>query len=115
MTISRMYCTQCGNEGIDIPRSPNQQREGGHLKKIYCLHCRSEQNHVEIRPFGEYKYEDFLLEFENGNFNKEGERILPYGKFRDTLEKQNKLDELLNEIYERLENKKQERVDNYEN
>ena len=64
-TVSDFYCTQCGKQGIMIPRKVNAQREAGHLKKMYCLHCKQEHNFVEIRPFGmEYRYEDFLLEFE---------------------------------------------------
>ena len=83
ITISEFYCTQCGQKGIMIPRKANAQREPGHLKNMYCIHCRKENNFVEIRPFGqEYLYEDFLLEFKNGNFNEDGTRKEPYRQFR---------------------------------
>ena len=67
-TTSDFYCTKCGQKGIPIARKIGQQREGGHLKKIYCIHCKEEVNHAEVRPFGDYQYEDFKQEFELGRF-----------------------------------------------
>lgn len=75
MTVSRTRCTQCGKEGICIPRRAGQQREAGHLKNIYCLYCKKETNHVEIRPFGSYRDEDFDLEFKTGRFLEDGTRV----------------------------------------
>ncbi len=57
-TISTFKCTVCGKEGIPISRKQSNQRESGHLKKIYCVHCKKETNHVEIR---EFDYTDQLL------------------------------------------------------
>lgn len=65
---SDFYCIECGNRGIPAARTTRHQREAGHLKKLYCLHCKKETNHAEIRPFGSYTYEDFLEEFELGRF-----------------------------------------------
>lgn len=48
-TISQFKCTQCGNIGIPISRKQSRQREQGHLKKLYCIYCKEETNHVEIR------------------------------------------------------------------
>ena len=31
--------------------------------RLFCLYCKEEVNHVEIRPYGSYLYEDFLEEF----------------------------------------------------
>ena len=73
-TTSDFYCTECGNKGIPIMRRPGGQREAGHLKNLYCIHCRKETNHVEIRPFGAYTYDDFLREFNLGRF-VQGNRI----------------------------------------
>ena len=73
-TLSEFYCTECGNKGINIVRKNGQQREAGHLKNLYCIHCKKETNHVEIRPFGDYNYEDFKLEYELGRF-VDGNRI----------------------------------------
>lgn len=67
-TISDFYCVECGQKGISLPRKPGQQREAGHLKKLWCLNCRKEQNFAEIRQFGSYTYKDFKLEFDLGRF-----------------------------------------------
>lgn len=90
-TTSEFYCVNCSNKGIPIIRKPGHQREPGHLKKLYCLHCGQECNFVEIRPFGDYKYEDFLLEYEYGNFDKEGNRIIPYRQFLAKLREESEL------------------------
>lgn len=71
---SNFYCTKCGKKGIPLPRKISSQRLPGHLKKIYCPYCKTEENHVEIRPFGGYRYEDFLEEFTLGRFIK-GKRV----------------------------------------
>lgn len=68
ITTSEFYCTECGKRGIPIARKIGQQREVGHLKKLFCLYCQKKTNHAEIRPFGAYNYEDFLEEFELGRF-----------------------------------------------
>lgn len=75
MLISDFYCTQCGNKGIPIPRKKNAFRESGHLKKLYCIHCKKEINHCEIRPFSNYSYQNFLMEFKLGRFTEDGQRI----------------------------------------
>ena len=80
ISISDFYCTQCGNLGMPIVRTTKHAREPGHLKKLYCNHCHIQQNMVEIRPYGKYNYEDFLIEFKYGNFDKEGMRIDPSWK-----------------------------------
>ncbi len=41
------YCTCCGNEGIPASRMDSSMREIGHLKRLYCLYCDKEINHVE--------------------------------------------------------------------
>jgi len=86
--ISKMYCIKCGREGIPVSRIVGHYKEPGHLKKIYCLHCKDTTNHIEIRPFGgDYHYEDFLLEKEYNNFDNEGNRKEPYRIFRGNLKK----------------------------
>lgn len=79
---SNFYCVFCGNKGIPIARKSGASREGGHLKKLYCLKCNQETNHVECKEFTKYSYSDFIFEYENDNFDKNGLRILPYGEFR---------------------------------
>jgi len=69
------YCTQCGQKGINIIRDSSRQREPGHLKKLYCLHCKKETNHAEIREIGGYTKEDFEKEYELGRFLPDGTKL----------------------------------------
>lgn len=84
--MSEMYCTKCGHKGLNIPRKANQLREPGHLKKLYCIYCGQEWNHVEVREiYSDYNLEDFKLEMQYNNFNEEGNRKEPYRIFRGNL------------------------------
>ena len=75
ITTSDFYCTKCGRKGIPLVRKQGQQREPGHLKKLYCLACGEEVNHAEVRGVGSaYTKEDFMLEFALGRF-VDGNRI----------------------------------------
>lgn len=71
---SEFYCTECGSKGIPIARKIGIHKEPGHLKKLYCLKCKKETNHAEVRPYGSYNYEDFLEEYSLGRFF-EGKKI----------------------------------------
>lgn len=85
-TISDFYCTKCGSKGISVARKPNQCREPGHLKKLYCTNCEKIINHAEVRPiFSDYNLEDFYIEFRYKNFDKNGNRIEPYRILRGRL------------------------------
>lgn len=69
------YCVECGKLGIPIARTVRQQREPGHLKRLYCLHCKKETNHAEIREkVASYTYFDFKMEYDLGRF-VDGNRI----------------------------------------
>ena len=84
--MSEMYCTSCGRKGIAIPRKNGKYREPGHLKNLYSIYCRKNCNHAEVRDmYSDYNYEDFLLEFENGNFDEDGNRKEPYRIFRGKI------------------------------
>lgn len=65
---NKFFCVECGNEGIPIPRGADRKREAGHLKKLWCLHCKKETNHVETKEFTNYDEEQFREEFELGRF-----------------------------------------------
>ncbi len=83
MTTSEFYCTKCGKKGIPIQRNAGQEREPGHLKKLYCIYCGEAINMVEVRSFGgKYTLRDFRDEFELGNFDEGGNRKLPLGDFK---------------------------------
>ncbi len=53
-------------------------REPGHLKKLFCINCHEEVNHVECVSSSKYTVEDFIEEFENLNFAIDGTRVLLY-------------------------------------
>lgn len=81
ISLSDFYCTQCGNKGIPIFRTAGKEREPGHLKKIFCLHCQKETNMVEVRPINKYNLENFWIEYKYGNFDENGNRKKPWKQF----------------------------------
>lgn len=83
--LDDFYCTQCGKKGIPIPRQAGSEREAGHLKKLWCLYCNKETNHVECRPNTKYCYKDFLTELNYKNFNEDGTRKYSYGKLKEMI------------------------------
>ena len=76
------YCTKCGEKGLPVVRIKGSEREAGHLKKLFCLNCNMETNHVECVPYSKYDKTDFWTEYYNGNFDTEGNRIRPYSELR---------------------------------
>lgn len=81
--VSDFYCTSCGRRGIPIQRKKGAEREGGHLKKLFCLNCQREVNHAECK--GSYTYDNFLFEYENKNFDEQGNRIRTYGQLKELV------------------------------
>ena len=97
--INDFYCIRCGRLGIPISRRAGHGREAGHLKVLYCLNCKAEVNFCEIKHGAtRYTYQDFLLEYENGNFDEKGNRKKSYGQFKQDLVKEGKLQKLLLDI-----------------
>ena len=82
---NEFYCTQCGKKGIPVIRRKGKEREAGHLKKLYCLNCGKETNHVECRSWSGYTKEDFEIEFNYNNFTEDGLRKMPYGKLKGRI------------------------------
>ena len=73
MAPSDFYCTQCGKKGLVCYRVVGQERKSGHLKKLFCIYCGKDQNCVEIKANStKYSFEDFLNEFNNHNFDENG-------------------------------------------
>lgn len=85
ITDNDFYCTQCGRLGLPIIRRKGSEREAGHLKKLFCLYCNKETNHVECRPWSGYTHDDFVIEFEHGNFTEEGVRKMPYNQLKGLI------------------------------
>ena len=85
VVFDEFYCVFCGSRGIPVARCKGSEREAGHLKKIFCLKCKKETNHVECKPFSKYTHKDFLLEFNNHNFDEKGNRINTYGKLKELI------------------------------
>ena len=75
------YCTRCGQKGIPVCRH-GRMREPGHLKKLFCINCHEEVNHVECVSSSKYTVEDFMEEFENLNFAIDGTRVLPLPEWK---------------------------------
>lgn len=93
MTLSDMYCTQCGRKNIPVRRNAGKEREAGHLKNMYCIYCNKETNMVEIRDFGRgYTIIDFELEYTYHNFNEDGSRVMPYKEFLQKIKKEGVFD-----------------------
>lgn len=62
----KFFCINCGNQGIPIMRKSNHYYGKGHLKKLYCLTCKCEVNHLECRNNEEV--EEFKINFSEGKF-----------------------------------------------
>lgn len=82
--LSDFYCTLCGTKGIPVWRRKGAAREKGHLKKLFCLKCQKETNHVECK--NDYTVEDFFYEFNNNNFDENGIRKMTYKQLRSVIE-----------------------------
>lgn len=63
------YCIACGQRGLPIQRQLGHQHKSMHRKKLYCIHCRKEVNHIECKNF--YEVEKFKSNFEKGIYQEE--------------------------------------------
>ena len=70
------YCLKCGNKGIPLMRVRTRDREKFHRKKLYCIYCREEVNHMECRNQAEI--DEFKDAFERGEFIDEAEESISY-------------------------------------
>ena len=43
------YCINCGKKGMPLARKTGKQKEKFHRKRLYCLNCKTEVNHIECR------------------------------------------------------------------
>ena len=69
------WCIKCGKQGIPLARNQGHQHGQFHRKKLYCLNCKEEVNHVECKNLEEV--EAFHEAFEGGYFKNEAEEPVP--------------------------------------
>ena len=72
------YCIRCGNKGIPLMRKQGFQHERMHRKKLYCMFCKEEVNHVECKSLEDV--EEFKRNFENGVYIDEAEESVSHGR-----------------------------------
>ena len=70
------YCLKCGNRGIPIRRKCGFQHSSMHRKKLYCIHCKEEINHIECKSMDDI--EEFLVNFKNGVYKDEAQESVSY-------------------------------------
>ena len=68
------YCIKCGNRGIPLQRRKSLTKEKFHRKKLYCIYCKEEVNHAEVK--NDYEVQEFKEAFINGYFLKELEGMV---------------------------------------
>lgn len=47
--VHNFICLECGKKGIPVPRKEHRLREKGHIKNLYCIYCKKETQHIEVR------------------------------------------------------------------
>lgn len=57
------YCVQCGNKGVPLMRKQGHKHKKFHRKKLYCVHCKEEVNHIECKT--QEEVEEFKFNFKN--------------------------------------------------
>lgn len=65
------YCLKCGKKGIPLARKRSNLKETLHRKKLYCLNCKIEVNHIECKTPMEVK--QFKKDFAKGVFKAEAQ------------------------------------------
>ena len=78
--LSEFWCISCGKKGIPVMRNRGRQRQDGHRKKLYCVHCRVVINHIETRTAEEARR--FREEFAAGKFAEEAAESIAFVKER---------------------------------
>ena len=70
------YCMKCGNKGIPLSRSHGHQHERFHRKKLYCINCHEEVNHIECK--NQADVDEFKENFANGVYIDEAEESISF-------------------------------------
>lgn len=70
------FCINCGRKGIPLARKEGHQHKSFHRKKMYCVFCKMEINHVECKNYEEV--EKFKEDFEKGVFVDEAQESISF-------------------------------------
>ena len=70
------YCMKCGNKGLDIPRRVSHKHGKHHRKKLWCIYCKQEVNHIECKTLQDV--EEFKEKFAAGEYKEEAMESLAY-------------------------------------
>lgn len=70
----QFYCLNCGRPGIPCQRKVGFQHKPFHRKKLYCIYCKAEVNHIECKT--EEQVQKFKINFEKGLYKDEAQESL---------------------------------------
>ena len=73
-TSNDFYCINCGNKGLPVQRNRGHQHKSFHREKLYCIYCKTEVNHIEVK--NNFEAEKFKEEFERGAYIDEAKESL---------------------------------------
>lgn len=76
--IHDFYCLNCGRRNLPLARSRSLQHKGGHRKNLYCIYCKKEVNHIEIRT--QQEKDEFLENFNKGLYKEEAEESIRFNE-----------------------------------
>lgn len=82
---SSFYCMNCGEKGIPVCRKKSKQKGKHHRKKLYCIHCKNEVNHIECR--NDVEVEEFKKAFAAGEYKEEALESIQTSKNHDIFSK----------------------------
>lgn len=77
---TKLFCLNCGAEGIPIWRDRSKMHGKGHRKVMYCPSCRQTVNHIEL--IAREQVEQFRKDFAAGKYRAEAEESIRYIKER---------------------------------
>ena len=75
-TEHSFYCLKCGNKGIPIMRRDAKKHTPFHRKKLYCLYCKTEVNHIECT--NQLEVAEFKENFEKGAYIDEAKASISF-------------------------------------
>lgn len=73
---NRFFCVRCGHEGIPLARAVGRQKEKHHRKKLWCINCKTEINHIECKNHSEIQ--EFKENYEKGVYINEAKESMAH-------------------------------------